>query len=159
MSFRQILMMKRSYISPLWMVIVEVPYPDSLLCCHQITEEAMNMLYGGNIFQVNIHGDGQFTFAHLFNSKTREKIRKMVLILRPMGVSYHLDFRMDPNIPYDFCDDWIRVGDGEWVTITTAKGVLCQFGRHLLCDTIIGLYHCGRGISWANFKKLHMNLA
>ncbi|KAK9443851.1 hypothetical protein VB005_02376 [Metarhizium brunneum] len=47
------------------------------------------------------------------------------------------------HLPYDFCDDWARMDDGEWVTITTAKGFLCQFGRHLLCDTIIGLYHCG----------------
>lgn len=72
--------------------------PGLLLCCRQITEEVMDMLYGGNTFQVNIHGDGEYTLAHLFNSKTREKIRKMVLILRPMGVSYHRDFHMDPNI-------------------------------------------------------------
>lgn len=72
--------------------------PGLLLCCRQITEEVMDMLYGGNTFQVNIHGDGQCTLAHLFNSKTREKIRKMVLILRPRGVSYHRNFHMDPNI-------------------------------------------------------------
>ena len=48
------------------------------------------------------------------------------------------------HIPHDFCDDWARMDDGEWDTITTAKGVLCQFERHLLYDTIIGLYHCGQ---------------
>lgn len=30
------------------------------------------------------------------------------------------------HLPYDFCDDWTRA-DGEWLNITTAKGVLCQF--------------------------------
>ncbi|KAL7928336.1 hypothetical protein V8C35DRAFT_244025 [Trichoderma chlorosporum] len=29
--------------------------PGLLLCCHQITEEVMDMLYRGNTFQVNIH--------------------------------------------------------------------------------------------------------
>jgi hypothetical protein len=47
------------------------------------------------------------------------------------------------HLPYDFCDDWTRV-DGEWVTITTAEGVLCQFDRHLLIDTIIGFHQCGK---------------
>jgi hypothetical protein len=58
------------------------------------------------------------------------------------------------HLPYDFCDDWTRVGDGEWVTITTAKGVLCQFGRHLLYDTIIGLYHCGKRHLMDEFQKI-----
>ncbi|KAL7902789.1 hypothetical protein HDV63DRAFT_413162 [Trichoderma sp. SZMC 28014] len=72
--------------------------PGLLLCCRQITEEVTDMLYGGNTFQVKIHGDGQYTLARLFDSRTREKIRKMVLILQPMGVSYHRDFHMDQNI-------------------------------------------------------------
>lgn len=72
--------------------------PGLLLCCHQITEEVMDMLYGGNTFQVNIQDDDEFTLTNLFSPKTRERIRNIVLILRPRDVSYRPNFRMDPNI-------------------------------------------------------------
>ncbi|KAL6892128.1 hypothetical protein GGI43DRAFT_414177 [Trichoderma evansii] len=72
--------------------------PGLLLCCRQITEEVMDMLYKGNTFRVDIHDDGQFTLADLFSSKTREKIRKVVLNLQTVGFSYNTDLRMDPNI-------------------------------------------------------------
>lgn len=72
--------------------------PGLLLCCHQITEEVMDMLYGENTFQVNIQDNDELTLANLLSSKTREKICNMVLILRPRGVSYRPNFRMDPDI-------------------------------------------------------------
>ncbi|KAM0514558.1 hypothetical protein ACHAPE_006854 [Trichoderma viride] len=71
--------------------------PALLLCCHQITEEVTDMLYAENTFQINIHDDNESTLTDLLSSKTRQKIRKMVLILRPSGVSYRPKFRMDPD--------------------------------------------------------------
>ncbi|KAK1242950.1 hypothetical protein MKX08_005762 [Trichoderma sp. CBMAI-0020] len=71
--------------------------PGLLLCCHQITKEVTDMLYEESTFQVNIHDD-KSTLADLFSSKTRLKIRKLVLILRPRGPSYRRRFRMDPDI-------------------------------------------------------------
>ncbi len=52
------------------------------------------------------------------------------------------------HLPYDFCDDWTSV-DGEWVTVTTAEGVMCQFDHNLLIDTILGFYQCEE----ADFKS------
>ncbi|KAF2465450.1 uncharacterized protein BDR25DRAFT_378606 [Lindgomyces ingoldianus] len=72
--------------------------PRLLLVCRQITDEVRAMLYGGNTFTVNVHGDGQSSLVGLFSSETREKMRKMILVLRPMGVSYHPGFCMDPKI-------------------------------------------------------------
>jgi hypothetical protein len=72
--------------------------PELLLCCHQITEEVIDLLYGENTFQVNLHDDDEFTLADLLNFKTRRKIRKLVLILRPRGVSYRPNYSMEPEI-------------------------------------------------------------
>ncbi|UKZ80055.1 hypothetical protein TrVFT333_007820 [Trichoderma virens FT-333] len=74
------------------------PFTGLLLCCRQITEEVTDMLYKENTFQVKLHGDGQFILANSFSPNARENIRKLILILRPMGVSYDRDFRMDPNV-------------------------------------------------------------
>jgi hypothetical protein len=83
------------YSSDIVLRFVQVPYPGVLLVCHQITDEVRAMLYGGNVFAVNIHGDGQLNLVRLFSSETREKMRKVILVLRPRGVS---GFCMDPKI-------------------------------------------------------------
>lgn len=69
--------------------------PGLLLVCRQITDEVKAMLYGGNTFAVNVHGDGHLNLVGLFSPETREKMRKMILVLRPMGVSYRPGFCMD----------------------------------------------------------------
>ena len=55
--------------------------PGLLLVCRQITDEVRAMLYGGNTFTVNVHGDGQLNLVGLFSPEIREKMRKMILIL------------------------------------------------------------------------------
>ena len=72
--------------------------PGVLLVCRQITHEVKAMLYGGNTFTVNVHGNGQSNLAGLFSLETREKMRKMIVVLRPMGVSYRPEFCMDRKI-------------------------------------------------------------
>ncbi|KAI5862442.1 P-loop containing nucleoside triphosphate hydrolase protein [Durotheca rogersii] len=72
--------------------------PGLLLVCRQITDEVTRMMYGGNTFAVLLHGDGQSELGQYFGPETREKMRKMILHLRPTGVSYHPKFRMDPEI-------------------------------------------------------------
>ena len=72
--------------------------PGLLLVCRQINDEVRAMLYGKNTFIINVHGDGQSKLARLFSSETRENMRKMILVLRPMGVSYHPGFYMDRKI-------------------------------------------------------------
>ena len=71
--------------------------PGVLLVCRQMTEEVEMMLYGGNIFTVNVHGNGQLDLLK-FSTKRRGEMRKTILVLRPMGVSYRPAFRMGPEI-------------------------------------------------------------
>jgi hypothetical protein len=79
--------------------------PGILLLCRQIYNEVTAMLYGGNTFEVILHGTGQSDLARLFNPDLRKKMRKILLVLRPMGVSYQPSFRMDPGI-------WNAIFDG-----------------------------------------------
>lgn len=72
--------------------------PGLLLVCRLVNGEVRAMLYGGNTFTVNVHGDGELNLVELFSSETREKMRKMILMLRPMGVSYCPGFCMDRKI-------------------------------------------------------------
>ncbi|KAH0526930.1 hypothetical protein TsFJ059_010197 [Trichoderma semiorbis] len=71
-------------------------FPGLLLCCRQITEEVTDILYDDATMLVGLHDLGQTKLAKL--PKAREKIRKMILILRPTPAFYNPDFRMDPNI-------------------------------------------------------------
>ncbi|KAK0761541.1 hypothetical protein N5P37_006494 [Trichoderma harzianum] len=71
-------------------------FPGLLLCCRQITEEVTDILYDDATMLVGLHSIGQTRLAKL--PKAREKIRKMILILRPTPAFYNPDFRMDPNI-------------------------------------------------------------
>lgn len=47
-------------------------------------------------------------------------------------------------LPYEFCNDWVRDDDGEWVRQDIEPHPQCQYSPYLLGDTIIGLYHCGK---------------
>ncbi|KAK4065910.1 uncharacterized protein Triagg1_8462 [Trichoderma aggressivum f. europaeum] len=71
-------------------------FPGLLLCCQQITEEVTDILYDDATMLVGLHNIGQTKLAQL--PKAREKIRKMILILRPTRAFCNPDFRMDPNI-------------------------------------------------------------
>ncbi|KAI3324097.1 hypothetical protein HD806DRAFT_543515 [Xylariaceae sp. AK1471] len=123
---------------PTW--YVSSALPTLLLLCHQITDEVKTILYGVNAFVVNLHGNGQNALAKRFTPKTREKMRRVLLILRPMGSTYQPWFRMDPEIwdgilanivrlgvvaeqPKRSGHDWRRFGDAyeedplrEWLT-------------------------------------------
>ncbi|PNP45380.1 hypothetical protein THARTR1_10931 [Trichoderma harzianum] len=71
-------------------------FPGLLLCCRQITEEVTDILYDDATMLVGLHSTGQTKLAKL--PKAREKIRKMILIVRPTRAFYNPNFRMDPNI-------------------------------------------------------------
>ncbi|KAF9890047.1 hypothetical protein FE257_006727 [Aspergillus nanangensis] len=84
--------------------------PGILLICRQIYDEVTAMLYGGNTFGVILDGDGQADLAGLFNPDLRRKMWKILLVLRPMGVSYPSDFRMDPSIWNDIFNGLVILG-------------------------------------------------
>ena len=47
------------------------------------------------------------------------------------------------RLPYDLCDRWARDENGDWVPADEPRK--CHYDRYLLSDTIIGLFHCGKG--------------
>ena len=55
------------------------------------------MLYGGDTFKVIVHGNGTADLT-MFSPERREKMRKVLLVLRPIGISYRPGFRMDPAV-------------------------------------------------------------
>lgn len=104
--------------------------PGILLICSQITDEVTTMLYGGNIFRIALHSTGERDLQTKFTSKTRKKMTKILLVLRPTGASYNIPFRMDPNVWNDTLDGlsklWIIAeqpmppSDQTWREIRTA---------------------------------------
>ncbi|KAI0458784.1 hypothetical protein F5B21DRAFT_406101 [Xylaria acuta] len=72
--------------------------PALLLLCRQINEEVETMLYQGNTFTVNIHDQGQYHVERQFTPRKQERMRNMILVLRPIGVPYQPSSLMDPEI-------------------------------------------------------------
>ncbi|KAI1430304.1 hypothetical protein F5Y12DRAFT_15785 [Xylaria sp. FL1777] len=72
--------------------------PALLLLCHQITDEVETMLYEGNTFTIDIHCQGQYYLDRQFTKRNRERMRNIILVLRPIGVPYQPDSLMDPDI-------------------------------------------------------------
>lgn len=68
-----------------------------LLVSRQVSEETRNVLYGDNIFQVLLHGGSQNILSR-FAPANRERIRHLLLVLRPMGVSYGRPLDLDAHI-------------------------------------------------------------
>lgn len=69
--------------------------PSLLQVSRQISDEALNVLYGDNAFKIILHGEGEYHLKTIFCEANRRRIRHIMLVLRPMGVSYCPNFRMD----------------------------------------------------------------
>ncbi|KAF2691170.1 hypothetical protein K458DRAFT_412487 [Lentithecium fluviatile CBS 122367] len=69
--------------------------PRLLLVSRQVSDEALNVLYGDNLFKVMLHGDDQSELKRLFAQHNRRRMKEVMIILRPMGISYHPGFKMD----------------------------------------------------------------
>ncbi|TGJ79119.1 hypothetical protein E0Z10_g9651 [Xylaria hypoxylon] len=70
--------------------------PALLLLCRQINHEVETMLYEGNTFTIDIHCQGQYHFEKQFTTKNRERMRNMILVLRPIAAEP--ESIMDPEI-------------------------------------------------------------
>lgn len=69
--------------------------PSLLQVSRQISDEALNVLYGDNVFKVILHGGGEYDLKTIFCEANKRRIRHIMLVLRPMGVSYSPNFRVD----------------------------------------------------------------
>lgn len=61
------------------------------LLSRQISEEALDILYGENIFILHLHGEGEYYLKENFTEANRQRIRYLLLTAQPMGVSYMLE--------------------------------------------------------------------
>lgn len=68
-----------------------------LLVSRQLSEEALDVLYGENVFKVVLHG-GRPNILSQFAPANRQRIRRLQLVLRPMGVSYGSPLNLDSQI-------------------------------------------------------------
>lgn len=59
----------------------------------EISEEALDILYGENLFQVFLNGDGEGDLEHNFTERNRHRIRNLLVLMTDRGVS------STPNIP------------------------------------------------------------
>jgi hypothetical protein len=58
------------------------------LLSKRISEEALDVLYGDNVFKLHLHGVGEHYLKKNFTDRNRQRMRYLLLIARPMGVSY-----------------------------------------------------------------------
>ena len=69
-----------------------------------LSNEALDVLYGQNIFVVDIHGEGYRKFLK-FNVVNLRRIHYLRIVARPMGVSYGRPLVFDPQL-------WIPLLEG-----------------------------------------------
>lgn len=58
------------------------------LLSRQISEEALDILYGDNIFKLYLHGEGEYYLKKNFTEANGQRMRYLLLIAQPMDVSY-----------------------------------------------------------------------
>ena len=65
----------------------------------QISAEALDILYGGNIFELSLHesGDGYFLLKN-FTTANRQRIRNLLVVARPVGYIYDPEHKPDQEL-------------------------------------------------------------
>ena len=58
------------------------------LLSKQICEEALDVLYGENIFKLYLHREGEHFLKKNFTEANRQRMRYLLLIAKPRGISY-----------------------------------------------------------------------
>jgi hypothetical protein len=62
-------------------------WPNILRLSKQISEECLNILYGENIFHVDVNGGGEYSLRNNFTEENRRRMRYLIIIAQPAGVS------------------------------------------------------------------------
>lgn len=65
------------------------------LVSKQIGEEALDLLYGENIFKLCVHGDGEYFLRKNFSERNRRRTRYILVIAQPMGASFRPEQKPD----------------------------------------------------------------
>jgi hypothetical protein len=69
-----------------------------LLVSKKVFQEASDVPYSSNNFQVILHGDGGYCRTKKFTKSNRLKIRKLRIVLRPMSCFYALGKMLDTEL-------------------------------------------------------------
>jgi hypothetical protein len=126
------------------------------LVSKQISEEALDFLYGENIFQLHLHGAGEYFLRQKISERNRRRMRYILAIAQPKGVSFQPGRKPDnalwssilPNLKvfrlvaqqppeaagYDNAPTLEQEMD-RW--LTWIKPFLECFGRHLLSTVVV----------------------
>jgi hypothetical protein len=61
----------------------------------QISEEALDVLYGDNIFKLYLHGEGEHQLMRNFSHRNRQRMRYLLLIAQPRSFLYTPENRVE----------------------------------------------------------------
>lgn len=134
-----------------------------LFLSKQISEEALDILYGENVFKMHLNGGGEAALKDNFTKANAQRMRYLLVVARPMGVSYG---------PEDIPDDalwsailphlkWLRIvaeqplEAGHYYNAPTLeqdldhwfkwiRPFLVCFSQHLLGQTVVEVDDDGR---------------
>ena len=59
-----------------------------LLVSKRVGLEALDVLYGENVFQILLHGEGEYYLKQHFAKANIDRMRRMQFVMQPQGVSY-----------------------------------------------------------------------
>jgi hypothetical protein len=87
-----------------------------------ISREALDILYGQNIFVVDIHGEGYLQFRK-FSVANLRRVHHLRIVARPMGISYGRPLVVDPQL-------WLPLLEGLLQFCIVAQQPLAARGYH-----------------------------
>jgi hypothetical protein len=64
----------------------------------QVSDECQAILYSENIFKLHLNGDGQYYLQKKITDKNRRRIRFLLLVAQPMGVSFNAGHVPDASL-------------------------------------------------------------
>lgn len=142
------------------------------LVSKQISEEALDILYGENIFKLYLHGEGEYTLRENFTDRNRQRMKYLLIIAQPRGVSYTPDNTFDDTL---WCSILPHLNGlrmileqpleaGHYYNAPTLESemdrwvnwirpLLQCFGRHLLIQTEVQIDYDGRAETGALAKE------
>ena len=136
-----------------------------------ISSEVLDILYGQNIFIVDIHGEGYLRFRK-FGAANLRRVRYLRIVARPMGVSYGRPLAFDPKLWFPLLDGLLQfcvvaqqpLAAQGYYNAPTLEEDLCKwttwldpilkyFSTHLPKTTPVGLDADGRAETTAMMDK------
>ena len=64
----------------------------------QVSEEALDILYGQNLFQLYLHAEGELLLRKNFSERNRQRMRHMLVVLQPLGFLIQPSWKPDHRL-------------------------------------------------------------